>query len=709
MTIQRRTEILNVPLAKRILKDYNEQLNEKDIKQLKRIMKNRKSWNLVPLYRQGGVDLDGRNYCERGLCVFSRKLRNTLAYQFYKDIDMVNAGYTFLYLLINDKYPDLKESGKDIIKYYKKRDVRLNKFMKENNCNRDTAKKYFVANLFSGKDDTINEITKREIDSCIHVKDFYDKMNNTEYNKLGKTFAYLYHKWEFKTIIKIMEFFENKGICCYADLHDGFYVKKETDDEFIESIIDECFEKFGVKMKVKEMDDLLDIPLDFIKNYKDSIAQTEQERYEYLREKFEDIYGVHKIIEHNGFLIQKNDDYYFKSQAEMISSFNDWREAGTETFSLFADDKRFIYNYIQDPNKRIKETIGFYPQIHLCPDNEYNIFKGFRIDQFNFDTFETEDYEDFEKIKEHMYFLTDDCSDVAEKCGDYLIDWIAHIFQYPHLKTNTMIILKGGEGIGKGLLMKMLSMMLGLNYYYSTPDPQKDLFGQFNSIGKARLLINFDEGEKSQTDRFYEQLKNNITEEFVTSREKYQRSITLKNYARYIATTNNENIINISDTNRRFVGFECRHPRKCPKKLLRAIHNDKALYLFYKFLMKRDIENIDWENDFPKTAYYKRCLDDSIPFIWIFINEYFSELRSFKKLAGADVIKAGEIFNDYEAFCSNYRQHPLKKKEFEGKMTSTNLFIKKKSSQGSVFCFHIDRIIEKLKKIGIYEEQLFLE
>ena len=96
MTKQRRTEIFNVPLAKRILKDYSTQLKEEDISKLKKLLKNRKSWNLAPLYRQGGYDLDGRNYCERGLCIFSRKLRNTLAKQFYTDVDMVNAGYTLL-------------------------------------------------------------------------------------------------------------------------------------------------------------------------------------------------------------------------------------------------------------------------------------------------------------------------------------------------------------------------------------------------------------------------------------------------------------------------------------------------------------------------------------------------------------------------------------------------------------------------------------
>ena len=380
MTKQRRNEIFNVPLAKRILADYSNQLKDEDIHKLKKLLKNRKSWNLVPLYRQGGYDLDGRNYCERGLCIFSRKLRNTLSFQFYKDIDMVNAGYTCLALFFR-KYPDLKETpeGKAIYKYYRKRDSMLTKYCEKNFCERDEAKKFFISKIFDGSNVCINEITKREMETDENIKEFYNKLPPNETNKLGRTFCLIYHKWEYNTLNTLQDFFENKGIYTYADLHDGFFVKKETDDEILESVIEDCYEKYGINMKIKKMDDLLDIPREFIENYKQSVAQTEEETYKYLKEKFEDIYGVHKIIEHNGYLIQKNNDYYFKSQAEMLTSFNDWTEAGTDEFSIYADGKRFIYNYIQDPYKRIKETIGFYPQENLCPDNEYNIFKGFRI------------------------------------------------------------------------------------------------------------------------------------------------------------------------------------------------------------------------------------------------------------------------------------------------------------------------------------------
>ena len=99
-----------------------------------------------------------------------------------------------------------------------------------------------------------------------------------------------------------------------------------------------------------------------------------------------------------------------------------------------------------------------------------------------------------------------------------------------------------------------------------------------------------EEGAINQTEKFYEELKNAITAPTMTIKEKYERSMVLNDYCRYIMPTNNEGVIKISDTNRRFVGFECRHPRKDPSKLVKAMKNDKALYLLYRFLMERDIE-----------------------------------------------------------------------------------------------------------------------
>jgi hypothetical protein len=707
MTIQRRPEILNVPLAKCILKDYSNQLHEKDKNNLERILRNRRRWKLEPIYRQGGYDLNGRNWCEKGLCMFSRKLRNTLAYQFYKDIDMVNAGYTWLNGLL-EKYDDLKKSGKWITNYYKKREKVLQKFIEQEESNRADAKKFFISKLFNGQEPVINEIMKRELEQNPEAQKFYDTIKN-ESNPKGRTMCYLYGIWEFQTLQKIMMYFEKEKVEVFADLHDGFFIKKNEDEELISFHIDEVYKKFNVKMIVKEMTDFLDIPQEFIEDYKEASYKNQEEKYLYLKEKFEELYGVCKIIQQGMYMLELGSETYFKSQAELIFCFNDWKEANTETFSLFGDEKRFIHNYVLDPNKKVYDRIDFYPKAELCPDNVYNLFDGFQITHMEGCELCEEDYEDFEEILNHIKFITDDFSKVANDCYEYLLDWIAHLFQYPHLKTFTMIILKGGEGVGKSLLVHKIGYMLGKKYYYSTENPQQHLFGNFNSIGKSRLLINMDEGEKSQTTMFYEQLKNNITEEEQTCSQKYEKNTVVKNHARYFMTTNNEGVIKIGDTNRRFVGFECRHSRKDPTRMLKAFNNDRALYLFYQFLMKRNLTNRKWD-EFPKTNYYRRCLDLSIPFIYTFLNDFMSGLPILKNYKQEyKCVDSKSLFELYEAYAQEYRYKPLCRKGFINALEATNLFTENKGNKGKFVFFKEQELLDKLKKMGLYEDTIFLE
>ena len=711
MTIQRRTEIYNLPLAQFILKNYKEQLKQKDIKKLIYFNK-AKNWNLVPVYRQGGIDLDGRNQCEKGLVVFSRKLRNTMAYQWYKDIDMVNAGFTYLNQLLN-KYPELKVKAEWIISYFENRDEILQKTMDKNKCDRDEAKDVFIKKLFNGKDEVINEIVRLEMKERQDFKNYFDevKENHEEYNPLGKTFAFMYHKWEWNTLSKIMEYFEYKRIQCFCDLHDGFFIKKNTDEDELGKVIDDVFEKFGVKMKVKNFNDLLDIPMEYIEDFKKANTKDEEQSYQYLKEKFESVYGLHKIISQNSFLLILGEQTHFKTESDLITCFKDWKEAGTETFSIYTETKkRFIYNYIQDPNKRVRERIDFYPNPNTCPSEVYNLFKGFHIKNFENCSIEKKDREDFETILSHFRFIVDDKSEVASECYEYLMDWFAHLFQYPHLKTNTMVILKGGEGIGKGIITKKIGYMMGQDYYFQTEDPASDLFGNYNSIGKSRLLINFDEGEDAQTKKFYEKLKNAITEDTKNVKEKYEKAMVLKNYSRYLMTTNNEAVIKISDTNRRFVGFECRHPRieEFKDTIGIAFDNDKALYLLYQFFMNRDLSNRKWDK-FPKTAYYKRCLDVSLPYHWTFINDYFTRVDSFKKYKKFSFSPVSECFEVYEAFCMEQRIKSMNRKDFVNSLNATNIIQQKKINVGQIFYFHQNEIIDKLKTMGIYEPQLFLD
>ena len=235
MTRQRRTEIFNLQLARKILADYSDQLDKKDITKLNNIIGKRGCWNIKPIYKQGGEDLDGRNICERGLCIFTRKLRNTLSYQFYQDIDMKNAGYTWLTIELKKNNIDC-EWVKD---YCENREFILSNYMKDNKCDRDEAKKSFTSRIFSGKD---KELVKIANIYKTEYNTYWDKLiTNKIHNPTGKFICYLYHKWEWETISKIMVFFEKNKVNCFADLHDGFFVNRTTPEQIIKDLLKSDF------------------------------------------------------------------------------------------------------------------------------------------------------------------------------------------------------------------------------------------------------------------------------------------------------------------------------------------------------------------------------------------------------------------------------------------------------------------------------------
>ena len=708
MTKQRRTEIFNLQLARKILSDYSDQLEQNDITKLNNIIGKRGCWNIKPIYKQGGEDLDGRNVCERGIVIFSRKLRNTLAFQFYQDIDMKNAGYTWLTIELKKNNIDC-EWVKD---YCENREFILSKYMKDKNCNRDTAKQSFTSRIFSGKDKELKELAN------IYKKEYsiyWDKLNNDKnYNPTGKFICYLYHKWEWETISKIMEYFEKKKVNCFADLHDGFYVNRTTPEQIINELLKEVYDKFGVTMEIKEMTDFLDIPKEYITNYKQAICKTDTEEYVAFREQFEEKYGVYKVLNQDRFLLETgDDDYYLRNSASLVSTYCDWKDTGTQLFNIWNEGgagKRFIYNYVLDPEKRMVDRIDFYPNPERCPDNVYNLFTGFYITKIE-DTFTEKDHKDFDLILGHLKVLVDDGEPYVDNCYNYLLDWCSQIFQEPDNKSLTMLIIKGGEGTGKSLLVQQLGYMMGEKYYLSTANAVNDLFGNFNSVSKNRLLINIDEVEASQTDKVYEQLKNLITRNKAHINEKFEKPMVINDYIRYFMTTNNEGVVKISDTNRRFVAFESIHAaRKDIDEVKDAFFNEKALKLLYNFLMKRDISKRVWK-DFPKTKYYKRCLDASISNTYKFLDNLFSSTMTFdtNHKTFTHKIKKSELRDHYEMWCMTNKISPLKLALFDCEIEATYLFIQRRTNSHKLWLFNIEDVITKLKKMGLYDKTMFLE
>jgi hypothetical protein len=91
--------------------------------------------------------------------------------------------------------------------------------------------------------------------------------------------------------------------------------------------------------------------------------------------------------------------------------------------------------------------------------------------------------------------------------GDRLIDYSAHLVQFPQIKINHAILMGGDQGIGKDTILEPVKQAIGpWNFQETTP---RGMSSSFNSYLKAVALRINEAHDLGETNRFafYEQLK----------------------------------------------------------------------------------------------------------------------------------------------------------------------------------------------------------
>ena len=136
---------------------------------------------------------------------------------------------------------------------------------------------------------------------------------------------------------------------------------------------------------------------------------------------------------------------------------------------------------------------------------------------------------------------------------DYILKWLAHMVQRPHEKPEVAIILKAGQGTGKGTFMQPLGKIIGAHFAH--PQKAEHVVGRFNNLLENCVLLFADEffaGSKKVTDT----LKGMITEKTTTIERKGIDTIEVNSFTRIIMASNHENIVSIEKDERRYLYLE---------------------------------------------------------------------------------------------------------------------------------------------------------
>jgi hypothetical protein len=185
-----------------------------------------------------------------------------------------------------------------------------------------------------------------------------------------------------------------------------------------------------------------------------------------------------------------------------------------------------------------------YGKVLVCPPFIYNTFDGFHAPTL------VEDYTPVpvDNFKELIWNLCDQ----NQVMNDYIIRFIAHMFQYPNKLPEEIVVFKSWTGTGKDTLVRTLQALMGTKYVAITEEPDH-IFGQFNETLKSKICVFLNEMEGRQGINYQEKLKGHSTSSHNRVNAKFEKPLIEANKCRLFVNSNNENPVNVQMNDRRFV------------------------------------------------------------------------------------------------------------------------------------------------------------
>jgi hypothetical protein len=204
--------------------------------------------------------------------------------------------------------------------------------------------------------------------------------------------------------------------------------------------------------------------------------------------------------------------------------------------------------WLESPNRNSYEGLTFAPS-GRCPKHLYNMFRGFGVEPAA---------GDWSLMRAHVLEVI--CGGDAAVYG-WLEAWLARIVQDPGgERPGTAVVLKGGQGTGKGMFVSHFGKIIGPHYVHLTH--QEQLTSKFNSQLKDALVVFADEacypGDKAAVGR----LKGLVTEHTITIEPKGVNAFSVANHVNLLMASNESWVIPADWDDRRFLVLEVATTRK---------------------------------------------------------------------------------------------------------------------------------------------------
>ena len=269
---------------------------------------------------------------------------------------------------------------------------------------------------------------------------------------------------------------------------------------------------------------------------------------------------------------------------------------------------RQVYNqFLIDPDSHVYEDIKFHPQTQT--KDVLNLWIPPTIEPMDTDC---------DDIVDFIYTVI---SNSNQTIFEYLMNYLAHLYQKPEDKPGVMIALMSGQGCGKGVFMQLLQRIWSRTTYVVSDI--ESIIGRFNIALERNLIVCMDEALYVNNNAGQERLKSLITEPYITVEEKHHSARTVNSLHRFILATNHEHFLKTSNDDRRLfaipISEKYQNNHHYFNNLIQIMKNTNQLNGFVKLLSEKNLEHFNVRQR-PRTAIHTQQILRSLDKVdrWIY-------------------------------------------------------------------------------------------
>ena len=252
-----------------------------------------------------------------------------------------------------------------------------------------------------------------------------------------------------------------------------------------------------------------------------------------------------------------------------------------QTVASSMDPGVVIKDFLHSPNTATYRNLAFSPA--PVPNDTLNLWHGMTIEPKQGSWLTIQQY------LEHVLCSSD------KEAYQYLRYYLAHMLQKPEEKPGVMIVMLGGQGIGKGTLEVILrKMFAATTLMVSDVD---SVVGRFNSSLERAYIVFMDEalfkGDRKSSDR----LKNFVTAKHIQIEAKHQPERSIESFHRFFAASNSQHFANTEHDDRRMFYLKVSEQFKGNNEYWKALY--KAIKAGEVEAMVHDLLTLDLSDFVP--------------------------------------------------------------------------------------------------------------